>query len=180
MNSRYMVLAKKYAQAFLNLYIQSLSYDDYTTFKTAAEALKNNHSFFSLLNIPTLSLKQKTDALFAVLESLHISSSLNPLIKLIIKHQRIFLIPELFEALVQIYEQRKKIIPFTIMCSHTLQPQSLETLKKFLSKKTDAHITYNFVVNKKLIAGIRMRSDLFLWEYSVAKQLRTIRKCIRE
>jgi ATP synthase F1 delta subunit len=179
MNSRYMALAKKYAQAFLNLYIQSLSYNDYTAIKAAALVLKKNHSFFSLLNIPTLSITQKRTALFAILHALYMPPSLTPLIELIINHQRIFLIPELFEALVQTYERRKKILPFTIMCSHPLQSDNLEVLKKFLSKKTDSQVIYNFVVNKKLIAGIRMQSDLFLWEYSVAKQLRTIRKCIR-
>lgn len=179
MNSSEIVLAKKYAQAFLNLYIDTVSYNDYIIIKAASLYLYKNRAFFSLLNIPTLSLEQKRTSLYTILHELKAASVLNRLIELIIHDQRIFLIPALFDALVHTYEKRKKIISFTISSSHSLQNNNLEMLKKFLIKKTNAHIVYNFVVNKKLIAGIRMQSDLFLWEYSVAKQLKTISKYIR-
>ncbi len=179
MNSSEIVLAKKYAQAFLNLYIQDISYNDYSTIKAAALYFNKNHAFFSLLNIPTISLQQKRDSLYALLRELHISEIFNKIVELIIKHQRIYLIPALFDALVHGYEQRKKIISFTITSSHELSGDDLEIIKKFLTKKTDSHSVCTFRINKKLLAGIRMQSDLFLWEYSVAKQLRTINKCIR-
>jgi len=179
MNSSEIVVAKKYAQAFLNLYIEKISYSDYCSLKAAARSLKNNGAFFSLLNIPTIALIQKRSSLYAILKELQVPEVLNTVIELIIQHQRIFLIPALLNALVRGYEERKKIISFTISSSHALPTNNLELLKKFLTKKTNAHIIYRYEINKKLIAGIRMQSDLFLWEYSVAKQLKTISKCIR-
>lgn len=175
-----MVLAKKYAQAFLNLYLNKISFNDYEALKKAAVYLKKNHAFFSLLNVQTISLEQKKSSLQKLFHELDVPEIITRLIELIVQHQRIFLIPALFDALVRGYEKRKKIISFTISSSHALQNNDLEILKNFLAKKTAAHIIYTFDINKKLIAGIRMKSDLFLWEYSVAQQLKMIDKCIRK
>jgi ATP synthase F1 delta subunit len=174
------ILAKKYAVAFLNLTIDSISQDDYYNLKTAAEYCKKNYTFFFLLNTPTIPITTKKTTLVTLLQQLNIPQSLQSLVELILKHQRVFLLPAIFEQLVRVYEQRKKIVPFTFYSSHTLDKNQCEILRTFLTKKTNCHITYKQSQSKKLIAGIRMQSDFFLWEYSVAKQLRALRKTIRQ
>lgn len=173
------VLAKKYATAFLNLYSDTISLDTYHTLKTVADYFKKNYNFFFLLNTPTVSPTTKRTTMIALLKQLHIPDSFLVLIDLVLKHQRLFLLPGIFEQIVRIYEQRKKILPFTFFSSNNLDNNQIEAIKKFLTQKTNFHIIYKTKLNKKLIAGMRLQSDVFLWEYSVAKQLRALRKTIR-
>lgn len=175
MNITENILAKKYATAFLNLYLDTISYDDYIKLKQVASYFKSNKLFF-LLNIPTIPIKKKHDIILELFEELHIPKSLNHLVLLVLKQHRIFLIPVILEQLVQVYERRKKIMHCTIASSYALKPEQLEVLKNFLEKITQYHIVYTPYCDKTLIAGIRMQSKVFVWEYSLAKQLRALRK----
>lgn len=179
MNGSENLLAKKYATAFLNLNSDTISLDDYRKIKIAADFFKKNYKFFFLLNTPTIHVTQKRIVLEKLLDQLSLSKSLQPLIELVLKHQRVFLLPAIFQQLVLVYEQRKKLVSFTFFSSHTLDNNQLEIVKAFLAKKTNHTIMYKQSINKKLIAGIRLQSDVFLWEYSIAKQLRTLGKIIR-
>lgn len=179
MNSAENILAKKYATAFLNLYLDTISFDDYKNLKKIALYFKNNTKLFFLLNTPTASAEVKQKVMLTFFQELHIPPSLNKLVLLILKHHRVFLIPATFEQLTKIYEERKKIVPCIFSSSYVLEHAQLEILKKFLEKTTHYQITYTPKYDKKLIAGIRIQSSIFLWEYSVAKQLRELSKTIR-
>lgn len=179
MNNTEVVLAKKYATAFLNIYGDKISLDDYHAIKNAAEYCKRNYRFFFLLNTPTIPLTTKRTTLVKLFSELQISNALQPLVELILKHQRLFLLPTIFKQITIIYENRKKIVPFAFISSHILDRKQLETLSTFLAKKINRTIMYNQIQNKKLIAGVRMQSTVFLWEYSIAKQLNALRNIIR-
>lgn len=179
MNNTETLLAKKYATAFLNIYLSKISLDDYHAIKSAADYFAHHYCFFFLLNTPTIPTTTKRTTLIKLFDELRLPSALQPLIELILKHHRLFLIPALFKQLTMVYENRKKIIPFTFFSSHVLTKKELETLSTFLEKKINRTVMYKQVYNKKLIAGVRMQSDIFLWEYSIAKQLKALRNIIR-
>ncbi len=178
MNQTENVVAKKYATAFLNLYKDKISLDDYHNLKTTADYFKKNHKFFFLLNTPTIPLQRKRTTLISLLEDLKIPTVIAVLVELVLKHQRIFLLPTIFNYLVTVYEQREKIVPFTFYSSHALEKKQIEIAQSFLTKKINASITYTCITNENLIAGIRLQSNFFLWEYSIAKQLNAIHKTI--
>jgi ATP synthase F1 delta subunit len=179
MNIAENILAKKYASAFFNLNADTLSFDDYSALKAAAQYSKKNEKLFFLLNTPTVPTATKQTILEDLLHQFSLPNSLQPLIQLVLKHQRLFLLPAIFKQITVVYEKQKKIMEFTISSSQHLDKNQLEIMKTFLAKHTNYHIIYKQLFNKKLIAGIRMQSDVYLWEYSVAKQLRALRTLIR-
>jgi F0F1-type ATP synthase delta subunit len=149
MNGSENLLAKKYATAFLNLYLDTISLDDYYTLKTAADFFKENYKFFFLLSTPTISISEKQNCLDSLVKQLSIPHSLTKLIELVLKHQRLFLLPAIFKQLVLGYAQRKKIAQFLFFSSPMLNTTQLEIVRNFLAKKTNHTIMYKQVRHKQ-------------------------------
>ncbi len=172
-------VAKKYAVAFLNVYGNSFSLSDYQQLIKTAKYIKKHYSLLVLLSVPTLSRVQKKECLEKFLAAAQAPSLLEKLAHLLLEQQRIEFLSAVCEQLMYEYQERKKIMPFIIKSSEPLKNDQIALLTKFLAKKTGNTIPYTTEIDKKLIAGIRMQSDAFLWEHSIEQQLRTLNKTIR-
>ncbi len=175
MNGVENILAKKYATAFLNLHIDTIDTKHYQAFKKVSLYGKKNDRFFFLLQTPTIPFEYKQKVLNAFVEQSSLPPILVQLIALLLRQQRIILLPLIFEQIVKLYEYRKKIMPFTFFTSYALTEDELTAITMFLEKQTHNHIISHQQLQPSLIAGIRLQSDFFLWEYSIAKQIRTLR-----
>ena len=178
MNIQKQVLAGRYAAAFLNLYSDTLTLDDYYAIQDARNFLNDNRNLLTYFKLPRMS-EEKKEALQKIFEAFNVPSSLHKLAHLLLGHQRLFLLKEVFDALLVSFRERKHIMVFKITSSHTLQKVQLDNIKNFLEKKTGNTILYNEVLDKKLIAGIRVLSNNYLWEYSIAQQLREAQQALR-
>lgn len=169
-------VAKKYAIAFLNVYGDSFLLSDYHDLIKATQYIKKNYSLLVLLSVPTLSKLQKKECLEKFLTAAQAPTLLNQLANLLLEQQRIELFGAVCEQLISEYQERNNIMPFTIKSSESLNNDQIALLTAYLAKRTGNTISYSTIIDKKLIAGIRMQSDAFLWEYSIEQQLRTLRK----
>lgn len=169
-------VAKKYATAFLNVYNDSFSLQDYQQLIKTTEYIKKHYSLLVLLSVPTLSRLQKKECLEKFLAVAQAPSLLERLAHLLLEQQRIESLGAVCEQLLYEYQERKKIMPFILKSSEPLKNDQIALLIAFLAKKTGNTISYTTATDKKLIAGIRMQSDAFLWEHSIEQQLRTLRK----
>ncbi len=169
-------VAKKYAIAFLNVHGNSFSLSDYHALIKATQYIKKNYFLLVLLSVPTLSKFQKQECLEKFLTAAQAPSLLGHLAHLLLEQQRIELFGAVCEQLINEYQERNNIMPFTIKSSEPLKNDQIALLTAFLAKKTGNTISYSTSIDKKLIAGIRMQSDAFLWEHSIEQQLRALRK----
>ena len=170
MNINEVILSRKYATAFLNLFIDKLSITDYDTIVRTAAFLKEEPTLVSYFKLPRVgAVKKKVIA--ALFEEFKLPPTLKKLTDLLVQDQRLFLLPQVLKSMVQLYRQRKGIMAFEVTSSYTLTQKQLETIKDLLAAKTRKHIEYEYKVDNELIAGIRLQSDTVLWEYSIARQL---------
>jgi ATP synthase F1 delta subunit len=168
------VVARKYAQAFVNVYAEEVSLRMLTLFDTASSFLRTNRNVILLLSLPHMDQEQRVQMVHQLVDYFSLPSQCEQLFTVLLSHNRSFLIPIVLWYIVQIYKKRVNIIDFSILSSDELDSIALEQIKRFLEHKTGKEIMYSHRVDKKLIAGICLSSDEYVWEYSVRKHINAI------
>ena len=169
-------VARNYAIAFLNSFIDDISLDDFQAIRTVLRFFKKHKEILSMLHLPGLAVDTKISALHKLLEGLSAPESLKRLVTVLVEHKRIALTSDVLVRIVSLYKRRKKIASFTITSAHPLLDDELQSMQDFLAQKTGETILYDYAMDKNLIAGIRCQSETLLWEHSVRKQLHDLRR----
>lgn len=170
------MVAKKYAQAFCNVFATTLSDDDFLTLCKAAQFFEDNKELLFFLGWHSIGQAEKIKALHNVFEHFGLSGKpYHALIALLAADKRTYLIQDVLSSICKLYQRHKNIGIFTITSSHELSSEALKTLEEYLAKHTGQVIMYSYSIDKNLIAGIRMQSDTALYEYSIRKQLEQIK-----
>jgi ATP synthase F1 delta subunit len=173
-----LILARKYAQAFLNAHADEITYDDILQFERAQDYIKPHKAALLLLTLPSFTPAMKRAAVFKILGKFYIPQGFTYLVDLLIEHKRILLLYECITALISLYREQHAIMIFSITSSHELAQTSLDRIQQFLTHATKCVIMYKYAVNTQLIAGIRLQSATFLWEQSIQKDLKNLSICL--
>lgn len=174
MNIEQLLLAKKYAVAFLNTFEKTIDFNAYQAIEKMYNFFNSNPQTLVVLAAPTLELETKSQLIEKIVHYYQAPNELMKLVSLLIKQQRLLLLPSILLQLTRVYRERNQLVAFTFYGSHELAEHETRMLSQFLEQKINKNILYNSVIDKELIAGIRLKSDTWLWEYSVEKQLRAI------
>lgn len=176
MNLEKTEIATKYAQAFLNLYGNSISLETITKLRSLITFLKNHKDYFLLFDTPLFSESLKKTSLRYVMEKYGLAHLFDHLIDLLIQQARSSFLSVIIEQLIHVYKVRNNIAEFVIKSSYTLTQDQYQELINFIQQQVKKQLITSAMVDKQLIAGIRLESDTLLWEYSIAKQLNSIKK----
>jgi ATP synthase F1 delta subunit len=170
-------LASKYANAFLNLYIDKISIDDFHNIENANKFFSDNKKeVFLFLKLSAISVEAEQKSLNKLFEKLNLIEQFNDLSRLLIAHKRAILLKDVFEKICDFYQHRRKIEIFEIRCPHALDLKELDVVNKFLEGAIrQKGVYFKFQVDQALIAGIRMQSNHYLWEYSVKQKLKKLK-----
>ena len=175
MNYAESTLARRYALAYLHVHIDSISYTDFRIIRDAGIFFTKNRHLLFFLHWPAIKASDKIAAVRQALAYCQVPSSIEGLVDLLAHHKRLFLIGTILQSVCDIYEKQHAIVQVTISTSHPVVDQDLKVVQQFLANKTGLSIIYDYKIDKKLIAGIRLQSSTFVWEYSINKQLQSIK-----
>lgn len=169
-----LIIAKRYACAFLNVF--SMTDLELEKLQDAIEFLKQHPEISVFLKIPLLDSQTKCDALKqSIVEKFELPKPFELIIETLVCKKRSELLLPVFEQIRNMYQQQHNIQLFTISSSSVLTDEQKKILEQYLESATGATINTHFAIDKKLIAGIRMSSDELQWEYSIEQQLKEIR-----
>lgn len=167
-------VAGKYAKAFLNYIGDVLQPSHCETLQKAATAFKQHSDDITLLKIPNISANVKKEGLLAWFKALEIPVDITKLLDILAGHQRLFLFPTILQELCEEYYKRNNIVEFCIKATLPLNKEQIDSVHAFLEHKSGKRIRSTFMLEKNLIAGIRLQSDTYLWEYSLRQRIRNI------
>lgn len=170
------LIARNYALAFLNSFIDHISFDDFLAIRRLQAFWEENRKSFHCLNVPGIVCNKKVAAVEELLKACSAPVVLKELFVLLIRHRREKLIASVLENVCSLYMERKNILFFHITSSHELTGDEQATIQQFLAHKTKKTIVYTCSIDKDLIAGIRCQSEALVWEHSVRKQLDDVRR----
>ena len=168
------LLARRYATAFLNLFQNEISFDQFMALKQAVAFLAERKKVLFFLSLPSLAADKKMNIMKQAFKMLELPDVCNKLMALLLHDKRASLLYDVLQFVVMLYEQRNTIMDVALSTSHEVDQQALAIVQRFLAQLTGNDVIYTHRVDKNLIAGIRAQSDTILWEQSVEKQLRTI------
>lgn len=72
------------------------------------------------------------------------------------------------------FREKSHIVQFLITSSQPLSLIDKEKIHHFLTTNTHAIVETSYALDPSLIAGLRIQSTTYLWEKSIAQQLRAV------
>lgn len=159
-------LARKYARAYISY---TASYvckvEDIVKLSALVEFLSTYRDRFFYAD------KEKYCMVF---RSFDLEIDLTLLLDLLIQHKRLFLVRNVLQTLLVLYKKQVGIELCTMKISHEISEVERKQICSNLEQEVGKKIVYSYLLDKKLIAGIRVEGDSFVWEDSIAKKLRII------
>lgn len=172
-------IANKYAKAFMAVFPKSLTFADIGKMKIAQKFLQTQKQILLFLQLPQFDHERKKSMIADLISHFSLPQHLSAIILLLITHNRSFYIPTVFLSIIKLYQEETHSVEFSIKSTQNLDDRQTETIKQFLSKLLDKNITGSVSIDDSLIAGLRLQSDDYLWEYSVRKHIQTLQKLER-
>jgi ATP synthase F1 delta subunit len=124
--------------------------------------------------IPFIPIDKRLASLKTVMHRYALPTPVHNLIVLMVQKNRTTLVADTLAYIKKYYDDANQIVHCSIVSSQPLSCHDVDSLRHFLHHYTKKEVTYDLVVDKRLIAGIRIISDTFLWEFSLEKQLRNM------
>jgi ATP synthase F1 delta subunit len=174
MNTAYYELARKYAQAFINVFIQELDAEKIRHIKHLAHFLEKHRRVLFYVELSQLDGQGTKKAFIEVLREFKLEQLFESLILLLQSSQRLFLLPKVLEYIINLYNDYHNIMEFTIISSHSLKESEIKEIVHSLEQKTGKNVIFSTHTDKQLIAGIKLYSNTYGWEHSIRKQLRAL------
>lgn len=168
------ILSRRYAQAFIDVYGKDISFDVYKAIVCFADDMHKQRRSFFLCMAPAIPMKDKERAFYKVCDHYNLAQLFMPLIKLLLLNKRIILLDQILSAIKALYQEEHKLMSFDVSSSHPLTATDRKIIERFLARSTACDIIYTNTVDPKLIAGVRLQSETFLWEESIRKRLQAV------
>ncbi len=166
--------AKKYACAFMTVFPKILTLNDINKIKIAQTFLQTHKRTLFFLQLPQFDHNRKQSMISDLVGYFSLPVIFTKLLELLIKHNRSFYIPDVFFFIIEIYKEQTHSIDFSLQSSHALDHEQIESIKQFLGQRIGKNIIATPIINKSLIAGLRLQSNTIMWEYSVRKQINAL------
>lgn len=167
-------VAHKYAQAFMNVFPKSCTLVDIGKIINAVKFLKAHKQTLLFLQLPQFDCERKKAMVTDLIGHFLLPQQLSAIMLLLIKHNRSFYIPEVLSSIVELYKKQTNSIEFSIKTAHDLNEKQIESVKQFLAQLLNKNIIGTALVDPSLVAGMRLQSNDYLWEYSVRKHIKSL------
>ena len=165
-------IAKKYALAYLNLYINELTDQMVEDLNKLRNFLYKNKKLYAYLSIPKLSLETKLNFIDRICDAFNLSHSEITLMHLLVKQKRIELLDPTLKKIISEYHIKKGEVLTNVYTSHEINDTQKIIIHDFVQNHVKEKVELKFFIDKNLINGIRIKSYRRLWEQSVRKHLK--------
>lgn len=179
MNKGDFILARRYANAFLNTVDQNvLTRDFVVACACVGDQLVQLREWLAVLELPMITGMQRENMLKILKEESGLPGAATSLVDLLYAHGRMKLLPEILIALKRFYFQRIGLVQFSVQSSCAIGEATRQNIEDFLGCASGKQVLCDYESNIHLIAGMRACSDELFWEYSVAKKLREAQQAV--
>ena len=179
MNIQKRIISRKHARAFLNMFFQNIDEGQIVNLVRVCNFLAENKGLRLFFRLSLISTEKKVTVLKKILAEHDLNHPWDNLVELLAKTKRIFLFSTVSFYIQTFYMELVKKIEWKISSSYPLESDQKKSIEKFLAGKTNNTAKCMYTLDKNLISGVRIQSKDLLWEYSVCKSLRSIKRIVR-
>lgn len=167
-------LAISYADAFLDVFGDSITSDYLASLRKAALFFKHYQRRLALVLAPYIDKKKAVKQITTICEAAGVPSSCKHIIELLANHNRLDILTDVLFQIGEQYKIRHHILNCSITSSHELTEHERAIITTFLGMNNNNTFIQEYNVDAKLIAGIRIVGDNLFWEYSIRHYLEKI------
>lgn len=170
-----LILSKRYATAFLNVFINELSREDIAVIEHVSNFLHNNPRILFFLKISVIPDNKKREIVTQWLKEENVPLIINTLVELLISEKRLSLLGAVLSEIAVLYKERNNIMELTVRSSHALSKYQQEKIEQFCAHKVaQKKLEYTYVRDPLLQIGVAVESNTIRWERSLRKLLQEI------
>jgi len=174
-------IARKYAQAILRYH--------HPSYQTVAQCYQVGTYFFHhavsslFLRLSSVKAHDKVAVMVRVIQQQfacdeHVITFIRSILKLLMRDSRLFLFMRVCFMLYEEYQHMHAIEPCTVTVSHDIDTATLQPLINWLEQQVGKQLEPSYIVDNRLIAGVRVRGESFYWEDSVARSVRRMQQSV--
>ena len=167
-------IAQKYAKAFFNVYGSAFDNASIEQVNAFSYYLLKNNEIFVYFNLLSISQKVKMEMIGTLCDRFNLNPSIKNLIEVLLRRRRIDLFCKVLCLFVMLFRKHHNIVACTITSSDDLDKKDKIFIKDAISNILGTTIIAEFVVDNKLISGIKVQSETNIWECSIAKRLKML------
>jgi len=170
------LIAKKFAKAYLLEFGDQLSVKDIDNIKLAILFFRKNHNFISLVSVVVTTYKKNQILINEIISHFSLHETLKKLVTVLVRHKSLVYFSQVLQDVCCMYQSKKGILEVDIYSATELTNDEKIKLEIFFANLSGKEIIGRVIIDESLIAGVRMQSELFMWEYSIAARLRKLRQ----
>jgi len=171
-------LAKKYATAFVNLFDDELNGEVNSRIEQFVHFLLHRRAALVFLGLPHIPAEKKVNVVEKIVDKFQLPESIKKIVRLLISNNRQMIIAQVLQQILMVYRKRHHIEIFDVKTVEPLDENQKDEVRRFLETQVSGTVRCDFVTESEIIAGLRAQSNTNLWEYSVAKDIRNLKKLI--
>ncbi|MGN1275971.1 MAG: ATP synthase F1 subunit delta [Floccifex sp.] len=135
---------------------------------------KENHDFMLALSHPKITRIQKKEWITQCFES-KIDAMLFRFLLVMVEHDVIGFIPEIYEAYIEVYKEDLNIENVIVESACVLSKEELDQIRMVIEAKLDKKIEIQTNIVPELIAGIRVTTKDFVLDNSVLSRINSLK-----
>jgi F-type H+-transporting ATPase subunit delta len=178
--SRSSTVARRYAEAMADVALAHNVVDQIDgELHAFAEVVRQNKELREVFASPILSRQDKSRVAEAIIARTAPSQFTTNLLRAMASHNRLALIPRIFEQYRRIVNERRGVLVAEVTSAQPLAPNDQAQLGKKLEAMTGKKIEFQFKTDASLIGGVVTRIGSVVYDGSVRTQLQEIRQQLK-
>lgn len=170
-----LLLASRYAQAFLRIYDAQIVIHDINQLQDIVDIVESQRLGLFLADLHMIELSNQVAWFKQLIGQSPLAKPLYSLVNLLISHKRISLFPAVIKDLIKSYLKNHNIYKITVKSFPSLLHEDKNTIELFLKQRYGSAVLIRYEIDARLLAGISIQTDDELWQYSCAQQLNDMR-----
>lgn len=143
------------------------------TLKALKTSFEENKDVLEMLNAPLLSDTDKEAVLKSAIANA-INDELSTFFSLLIKNNRLLLLPQIVQALEDKVAQEMGVESGTVRSATELTDSEKTEVQKLIEKKLSKKVDLSFVVDSKMIGGIEAKVGSYIFENSIKTHMQKL------
>lgn len=171
---KYGKLARLYAQACMNIFFDELPHDILDRMLHLLHRINTDQKISIVCSLPGFH-EEKKKFLLMILEEESLRLPLfEHLVEVMLKNRHSSYFKEILGALIDEYKKRAHVLSCTIKSAQPLTQQQQQQLLNHAATIFDARIMPTWIIDPRLIAGIRIETPDYVFDHSIQKKLRAL------
>lgn len=185
MRSTQILLAQKYAQAYLTCFNAEINSANLINLQKLQQFISEQKNLYLLANFLSSEVARQNNFTQALVTKFSLPINFKNFLDLLVQHRAVLLLAKILEEIIINYQILTKNYKFVIKSVAQLSIEQLETVKIYLTSELSqllgypATVTCELQLDTSLIAGMQAINQLFFWDGSVRGRVQKLESALR-